>query len=157
MKIADIIGIKSLTTIDVSLYFQDSSVSLYRDSSGNLYFDDAFNNPINLSHLINDSVKEASLGSTFKWTLGILDVSDYASKTYIDASLNLKTDYTYTFKQDASIALKTNFTYSLIQDASIALKADKSYVDASLVNIRIQMDSSFAANELWMIVYAVSL
>jgi len=161
--------------------------STYLDVSGNFHttgaawFDGSLNiknqriigiaNPIDSSDAVNKYYVDSSFGLKIDVDTSLNSI--WTKFTNIDASLNLKTDYTYTFKQDASIALKTNFTYSLIQDASIALKtnftysliqdasialkADKSYVDASLVNIRIQMDSSFAANELWMIVYAVSL
>jgi len=123
MKIADIVGIRSLTTVDVSLYFQDSAVSLFRDSSGDLFFSDAFNAPVSLSSLINDSVKEASLGSTFRWTLGTLDVSDYVSKAYVDASLDLKANYTYVFSIDASLNalfLRYNATEASLGNLSAA-------------------------------------
>jgi len=82
-------------------------------------------------------VKEASLGTDFTWVNGLLDVSVTSgySTTYIDGSLNAKTDFTYTVKQDVSIGLK----------------ADKTYVDTSLNNLGIKdanIDTSL--NALWV-------
>ena len=72
--------------------------------------------------------------STSKWkNVNTVDIGTvFTTYTYVDASLNAKTDKTYSVKQDGSISLKTDFTYSVKQDASIALKADKTYVDGSL-------------------------
>jgi len=55
----------------------------------------------------------------------------------INASLGLKTDFTYSIKQDASIGLKTDFTYSVKQDASITalVTADKAFATNASVGL----------------------
>jgi hypothetical protein len=103
VKFADSVNIKGLTYIDSSLYFLDSSVMIYRDASGALYFDDEFNHNVSLTDLLastgvtkayidgslNLRLLEASIGSGFTWNNGLLDVSSQGdvTKAYVDASL----------------------------------------------------------------------
>lgn len=72
MKISDNVNVKGINYVDTSLYFFDSSVSVYRDAANNLVFDDAFNSPKTLSEVI------AGTGGV--------------TLAYVDASLNKKYD-----------------------------------------------------------------
>jgi uncharacterized protein YjbI with pentapeptide repeats len=88
---------------------------IYKDSSLSQYLDDIYN--INL--------KNASLNAAlFKWNAGLLEPSISATvdvtKAYVDASLNLHTDFTYSTMQDASIAHLDLY------------KAEITYVDSSI-------------------------
>jgi hypothetical protein len=136
---------------------QDASISLKTDKT---YVDGSLN-LIKATYIPDVSLNQ----NYFKWNGGFLEPSIASSdvtKAYVDGSLNLKTDFTYSVKQDASISLKTDktyvdgslnlktdFTYSVKQDGSINLKTDKTYVDASLAfrdtsinNLQTYVDSS---------------
>ena len=54
MKISDNVKIIGIKYVNASLYFLDSSVSIYRDTANNLVFDDAFNTPQTLSQIVSE-------------------------------------------------------------------------------------------------------
>ena len=124
-----------MLAVGASLYFLDSSVSVYRDAANNLVFDDAFNSPKTLSQLglgggdVTKAYVDASLNArdvSIAWLVANPGGGG-ASQTYVDGSLNAR---------DVSIAWL----------AANSAGVSKAYVDASL-NVR----------DIMMIAYAIAL
>jgi hypothetical protein len=132
--------------IDFSSYATNSSISLAKfikeTSLGNDFswvnglLDVSTSSISSLSSLTDVSIISIGDGqfiqyeaSTSKWkNVDSIELNDYFySKTYIDGSLNAKTDKTYTAKQDVSIGLKTDFTYDVKQDASLVIISTLTY------------------------------
>lgn len=81
------------SSIDLSGYITEASINVgswlssdFVWSGGQITINDFFRPPLGSG----DYISNASLGSTFKWTAGILDVSNYVSKTYVDGSLAIR-------------------------------------------------------------------
>jgi len=96
MKISDNVNIRGINYVDASLYFLDSSVSVYRDAANNLVFDDAFNSPKTLSQLglgggdVTKAYVDASLNARDVSIAWLAANSAGVSKAYVDASLNVR-------------------------------------------------------------------
>jgi len=91
-------------------------------------------------------VKEASLGNTFKWATGYLDVSDFVSKTYVDGSLNTRDNTISSInyrlgKVDGSLYTLTLRT-GVVELAQDALSARINTTDISLSTLLARHNST---------------
>ena len=130
---------------------QDASiVDLYsiKADKTEIYSKSYIDGSLNAKQPLGNYIKEASLGTSFIWNAGILDVSVEGGSSSQDASIgelfvyveDLSTyTYSHTHSQDASI------------DDLYSVKADKSYVDGSL-NTKVNQalfDTSVASLTGW--------
>lgn len=75
-------------SVDLTGYITESSLNIGVPPTMADFFWNAGKLEVNFPTSLSGFVKETSLGSHFKWTSGLLNVSDYISKTQVDASLN---------------------------------------------------------------------
>lgn len=75
-------------SVDLTGYITESSLNIGVPPTMADFFWNVGKLEVNFPTSLSGFIKETSLGSHFKWTSGLLNVSDYISKTQVDASLN---------------------------------------------------------------------
>lgn len=112
------------SSIDLSGYIKEASINVgsflscdFVWSGDQIYINDFFRPPFGSGEYISN----ASLGSTFKWTAGYLDVSNYVSKSYVDGSLGAKTNLTLFNSSIGALTTRLNITDTSLSrlDASV--------------------------------------
>lgn len=75
-------------SVDLTGYITESSLNIGVLPTTADFFWNAGNLKVNFPTSLSGFINETSVGSHFKWISGLLNVSDYISKTQVDASLN---------------------------------------------------------------------